>query len=82
MLVKKHMSWVYNGPPVQFFSSPLMSCYVFLPDGDETNSGLAGEMQAELYPELLFYVHKEGTLDTVVFTGQEKKRRVREVWGL
>lgn len=65
MLVKKHMGWVYNGPAVHFFSSPLMSCHVFLPNGDEANSGLAGEMQAELYPQLLFYVCKEGTLGTL-----------------
>lgn len=63
-----------------------MSCHVFLPDRDESKSGsfLAGEMHAEFHPELLFYVHKEGTLGALQFsaTGQEKMRRVKEVWGL
>jgi len=33
-------------------------------------------MQSELYPELLFYIHEEGTLGALQFsaTGQEEKR--------
>lgn len=37
-LVKKHLGWVCDESPVQFFS-PKMSCHVFLPDGDESKSG-------------------------------------------
>lgn len=38
-------------------------------------------MWAELHPELLFYIHEEGTLGALrFFVG--KKRRRREVWGL
>lgn len=52
---------------------------MFLLDGDESNSGyfLAAEMQAELYPELLFYVLKERTLGVLQFsaTGQEKREQ-------
>lgn len=55
---------LYWAPSV-VFRSPLMSHHVFLPDGVEANSGLAGEMRAELYPELLLYIHTEGTLDTL-----------------
>lgn len=41
-------------------------------------------MWAELHPELLFYILEEGALGALHFsvTGQEKKRRGREVRGL
>lgn len=63
-----------------------MSCHVFLPDGDKSKSGqfLAGEVWAELHPELLFYIHEEGNTwcSTLLCNWARKKRRGREVWGL